>query len=445
MPIAVLRGDGSMALIGRCYRSQRRNEIPYKLRVDVQDNPLTIINASCDCAIGLSQACGHIAGLLYTFSNYQMLGMDMIPTDVACTSQPRTWHAPRGPKIAGKDIQEVTVHSYSKKNEQESETIPRAISSTLYNPLQTDPPPPEDYYEDVHAAFPECMALSFMRPNTTPLVSTKFGYFPKGSFLSHQQKLSGNSLINLYDVTGFPGLPCRDCMINNYPLENLSVEKQLSFEALKVTHKESAYFEEKTRLQSETKVWYDTRKNRITASNFGQIVNRKKQDVTKLIERLKSTRYVQTEAMKAGLAKEPEAAARFCTLRDNKVNIYPCGCVVSCTAPWFAASPDKKIYDPNRQDPFGLLEIKCPECSTVSEHKCLEKIGDSSYQLKRNHNYFYQVLCQLAVTGLPWCDFFIWCSADDSIHCETIYFEEFREKWQTAKDKVDTFYFEHFL
>lgn len=441
-----MKGDGSFGVVCRCYKSQKRNELPYKVRVDVDNEPIAIVNATCECPIGQGEACGHIAGLLYTLASYQMLGHESIPTDIACTSQPMSWHAPRGPKIGGKEVQNLTVHSYkNKKDSGEKETEPKGVTSTLYNPLRMPPPMPESYYNDVAHVLPDCMALCFMKPITVPLVSTKMGMFPKGSVLSYQQKLTGQAVINMYDVTGFPDMPCRDVMRNNYSLENLSDDKIQQVRALNLTPKEAAYFEEQTRLQSQTKVWYETRKNRITASNFGQVAKRRKADVSKLVERLKSTKYVQTEAMRSGLAKEPEAATKYCSLKNNKVNMYPCGCIVSCSAPWLAASPDKKVYDPTKEDPFGLLEIKCPECATVSQHECLKENEEGRLQLKRNHNYFYQILCQLAVTGMPWCDFFMWCSKDNSSHCETIYFAEYSDMWQDAKDKVDTFYFEHFL
>ena len=53
----------------------------------------------------------------------------------------------------------------------------------------------------------------------------------------------------------------------------------------------------------------------------------------------------------------------------------------------------------------------------------------------------YQVLAQLAVTGLDWCDLFVWCSND--YHLETIYLN--RDLWNAVKDKVDISYFIHFL
>ena len=90
---------------------------------------------------------------------------------------------------------------------------------------------------------------------------------------------------------------------------------------------------------------------------------------------------------------------------------------------------------------YGLLEIKCPQVGSVLECKYLTKDEDGSLKLKRNHPYYYQVLTQLAVAGLEWCDFFVWCNHDH--HMETLYFNE--DVWQQVKDKVDMFYFNYFL
>ena len=70
----VVKDELTFAAICRCYKSQRRNEAPYKACVDVEKEPVAIINASCECPIGLGGACGHAAGLLHTLGSYQMLG-----------------------------------------------------------------------------------------------------------------------------------------------------------------------------------------------------------------------------------------------------------------------------------------------------------------------------------------------------------------------------------
>ena len=79
--------------------------------------------------------------------------------------------------------------------------------------------------------------------------------------------------------------------------------------------------------------------------------------------------------------------------------------------------------------PFGLLEIKCPRVTSVLERDYLMKDGQS-LKLKRHHSYYTQVQGQLAVTGLQWCDFFVWCEND--LHMETIHFDP--QDWQLIKD-----------
>lgn len=127
---------------------------------------------------------------------------------------------------------------------------------------------------------------------------------------------------------------------------------------------------------------------------------------------------------------------------NDTVNILPCGIVINPWCPWLAASPDRKVYNPTRTNPFGLLEIKCPaSVNSALEVPYLVKDDSNKFQLKDNHIYYFQVLMQLAVTGLTWCDFFVWCESDSAL--VTINFDS--NKWQDIQRKLDTFYFEYFL
>ena len=125
---------------------------------------------------------------------------------------------------------------------------------------------------------------------------------------------------------------------------------------------------------------------------------------------------------------------------DNNVNLYPSGVVVNPYSHWLAATPDRKVYCPARDPPFGLLEIKCPDTDALSNVKCL-RVDNGQLKLKTNDNYYYQVQMQMAVTGLEWCDFYVWL--ENESHLETISFDE--EFWQCAKDKLDLFFLTYFL
>ncbi len=211
-----------------------------------------------------------------------------------------------------------------------------------------------------------------------------------------------------------------------------------------LTKKEVENFEIKTRVQSSSPLWHKLRRGRITASNVGAIFRRKKEDVSKLLPQLTSTRKVQTEAMKKGLAREPQAASMYSNICDDSVNIYPCGIVISPHSPWLAASPDRKVYNPSRiPSQYGLLEIKTSDSESLDKVKYLKKQPDGSFALSRTHDHYYQVLTQLAVTGLTWCDFFVWCAQPNTTHMETIWFN--MDEWQEVKNKLDVFFFTHYM
>jgi len=61
-------------------------------------------------------------------------------------------------------------------------------------------------------------------------------------------------------------------------------------------------------------------------------------------------------------------------------------------------------------------------------------------KLNRHHTYCFQVLAQMAVTGLEWCDFFVWYQNDS--HCEVILFNA---DMACSEKQVDNFFFDNFL
>ena len=240
----------------------------------------------------------------------------------------------------------------------------------------------------------------------------------------------------------FPTLPVENLMValKEQPLTDHQMTR---LQGLVVTAEQSAEFESETRLQPECSKWFSLRRTRITASKLGVVCKRRK-DHDKLCEQI--LRKVRaTKAMVDGTCREPLAAVAYAGIMNDAINLYPCGLVISPFCYWIAASPDRKVYNPDRQPPYGLLEIKCPQNQHIADVKCLLAENTSAgrvYKLKRSDNYYYQVMCQLAVTGLRWCDFFILLENNEH-HLETIVFDE--EFWNEAQAKVDSFFFSYFL
>ncbi|XP_056000210.1 uncharacterized protein LOC125676125 [Ostrea edulis] len=421
---------------GKCHRSQRKNESPHDIEIVLLDGPC-VESSRCSCTIGQSGHCGHVTGLLFTLAHMKSANLKCIPSDVLKTSLPQTWHVPRGEKICGSSAENVIVHGYNAKS---SPQQPRGLRSTLYNPINSVVPKISELCSRVSEADKTCLLLTVVNlsgKGDCEYTETKFGKFPKGSPLAVQQKLSPHYVLNILDASEFPLLPAENLMEQHLHII-LDEKRTGSFSSIFVSEEECHQIEEMTRLQGESPKWHAIRRERITASVAGDIVKRRAA-YEPLTGRLKTTRKVVTESMRHGLSFEAVAADAFVRLLDNNVNIYPCGVVVSPYAPWLAATPDRKVYNPTMNQPYGLLEIKCP-VKPLSECNYLTKVGDV-WRLKKNHNYFYQVMIQLAVTGLNWCYFFVWLC--DENHLEVIEFDE--EEWQDMKNKIDSFYFDHFL
>jgi hypothetical protein len=366
-----------------------------------------------------------------------MTGTKSIPQDVAKTSKPQTWHQPRGQKIGPQDVQDVELRGYKSRNIATESS--KCIKSTLYNPIRTQLPDTSLLAEELVKIDPTILAIPALQQQAVSLTTTKFGLYPRGSAISYQQKLAPDCSMFIFDGVAFPPLPVNNVMLNAYEfvLDDVKLNK---FNDLFISQQDVCKFEEDTRLQSNTPLWHKLRLHRITASKVGSIYTRR--DNFEALANNLCKPSITTAAMKQGLLSEPTAAESYTQTMNNAINLYPCGIIVSPWSPWLAASPDRKVYNPARNPPFGLLEIKCPQGGSVLNVPYLQNDAlSSNLRLKKNHAYYYQIQSQLAVTGLLWCDFFVWTPAD--YHLETCTFDPVC--WQSLKDKVDWVFFNHFL
>jgi len=63
-----------------------------------------------------------------------MMKLRAVPEDVAKTSEPETWHQSRGEKIAGNEVQSLTlVGNGEPKGVSERTDLGPTVTSTLYN------------------------------------------------------------------------------------------------------------------------------------------------------------------------------------------------------------------------------------------------------------------------------------------------------------------------
>ena len=207
-------------------------------------------------------------------ANYKILKLAAVPEDVAKTSQPCSWRQPRGPKIKGTEIQNVSVVGYNSMSSVHGAEERRHVSSTLFNPLRGEFPQMVDLKNRLTDINIKALILPVLE-QTTEAVNTKYGVFPKGSILAVQQPLHSTYHITIFDGVDFPQLPYNNTIVNNYNYA-LDQNKYVNFEGLSLSLEEIHNFEEQTRLQSDSPLWHKLRKHRITASKMHGIYIRQK-------------------------------------------------------------------------------------------------------------------------------------------------------------------------
>ena len=211
-----------------------------------------------------------------------------------------------------------------------------------------------------------------------------------------------------------------------------------------------------TRRQSDNNLWFEERRLRLTASNFGLVLKRResifpKSILTKQFNSVNS----KTKTPKPclwGQNNEQNAITKYLEKCNHDVQCIKacvqCGLVVNAEAPWLGGSPDCFLHDPSEEKPYGIGEVKCPfskkdmtiedACSDSSFFMLPANDENPTPTLKRNHNYYYQLQGLMATCNVEWADFIVYTM--EEVFSERIYFEN--ELWnKNMLPKLTSFYF----
>lgn len=167
------------------------------------------------------------------------------------------------------------------------------------------------------------------------------------------------------------------------------------------------YIEKGTREQRNSLLWREVRKNRITASKVGAIMNCKRES-SSLVNYFLYPPTFQTRATLHGLQYESEALHNYEQFTGLKVK--SCGFYIHKDLPFLGASPDGVVNEK------VIVEVKCPYSAKGKkiDTVCVPYLQDgiNGLELKENHIYYWQVMCQLEVTGKETCHFIVYTVAD---------------------------------
>ena len=181
------------------------------------------------------------------------------------------------------------------------------------------------------------------------------------------------------------------------PLEKLMAECENVFHSkITVTKEEADYLEQSTVLQSESLLWFEHRKGRITASHFGSVFHTSLDSPSSsLISSILQQRPIpDVAALRWGRENESLARQQYMTaLSDNHsfFEVEQTGLCINPKYPHLGASPDGMVSCSCCGE--GLLEIKFPYSkrdvnpTTVVDSSFYLKTTEDGLKLSHMHNY----------------------------------------------------------
>ena len=209
---------------------------------------------------------------------------------------------------------------------------------------------------------------------------------------------------------------------------------------VQVTKEKSTDIACKTAKQG-SELWKQERMKRLTASVVGGVCKmRATTSKAKKVENLLYSKFRGNKATMYGNVMEPVAQDEYVQYQNlhghPNLKAERIGLVISVETPYIAASPDARVNDPTYVPQDEACQSKTFFLQKIKQN------GETKYTLKRRHDYYYQVQCQLYCENKEWCDFVVRTEVDISI--ERIHRD--RKWWkEQVQPKLNDFYFNALL
>ena len=277
---------------------------------------------------------------------------------------------------------------------------------------------------------------------------------------AHNESTGSESVLNLSQITEQPsGAPC---MFKVLPLplaelyseeyrkmssQSLSEKAKEIFRSLSYSQEQCDEIEKRTQLQRACPDWHKQRQGRLTASNFHDVlVKRKQSNCTSLLKKILSQKDIShIPAIRWGIEHEEDGRSEYINQMRISHQQFECrsaGLVVNPLFPQLGASPDG--FTKCECCGTGLVEIKCPfSCKEGVPDDLIGRRGSFMNQqgLVKGHRYYTQVQGQLSICGEEFCDFVVWTPKKtfvQRIHKDFPFIEKLQRK-------LTTFYVDHML
>jgi len=212
--------------------------------------------------------------------------------------------------------------------------------------------------------------------------------------------------------------------------------------------------ENNTQEQSKNDSWYYYRMKRLTASHFGDICralvdNSKLNIVKQMIYKNNQKKFIP-KPIQYGLDNEFNALELYS--QSQNCEVTRSGLRISNTHPFIGCSPDGLIFNYDENIISNAIEIKCPygfKDFTLEEMKKSKEFymkydeESKKFNLKKTHQYYYQVQGIINILKVDSCDFIVYTPKNQLI-IETIGRDT--DFWNNIMlPKLKKFYFRYYL
>lgn len=376
-----------------------RSDLPHNVLVILSNISGSVIHGSCEpCKVSALGRCSHVISLLLFLDEH--VKKNGAKVNVPCTSKPCSWN--KGKKRS-KNPQRLSAANYP----------PKVKKSSTIDLIDFDP-----------------------RPNTRQHVSTE----SLNEFIRGLNDISSQNT-NASEVSMWETVLEYSYKDYNFDDEKqqLLIENVCQLKANLTPEKTQEI--QGTREQSSSDQWFCERFWRLTASKcldacrIAKLIrNNDKNAAVKAMKFINSNVWKMdpeeytTTYMKYGLESEPKAINKY---QDQiGAQVLQTGLWVNPQFPFLACSPDGLIASD------GLIEIKSLKLfkentidSVISGDAAIVKdvmgrqcfvVKNGKCQLKRTHQYYYQIQMQLLVTERQYCDFVLYAE-EGPVSIERIY------------------------
>ena len=386
---------GAYIVTARVKHSQKLSATPVKPWVAVE-RVGTVLCCHCTCMAGLGEACSHIGAILFTLEANTQL-----KRRTSCTSLPCSWLPPSFQDVPYAQIADIDFENPKQKRqkmlEQSSSTADISAVATTAKPKKGSKPSSDEL---------ECLYKKLSEAGKPALLSLVPGYCEAYTSL-YDQGILPKPLTDLHQ---------EEYLDLTYP--NLLIQCEECYKKITITPEEAKSIEEKTRDQASSKIWFQQRSGRITASKLKAAAHTDlAQPSQSLIMSIcyPHNHQFQSQATAWGCTHEETACKAYVAQMVKEhpgFSVCKSGLVIHPLYPHMGASPDGLIKcgccGP------GVLEVKCSfSCKDKSfmeataETFFLEQ-ADGKFTLKEKHAYYYQVQAQIQFCSVNYCDFVVW-------------------------------------